>query len=107
MPSRRHHPRALVACGVALLMGPFALATTPSASAAPPRVTDPLTVTPLAGSLTSGKLKGGLDRVAAGRRSVFVQLSGRGAAAVADSTLQSGRRTTTAARTASRSEERR
>ena len=103
MSPRRARPRALLACGAALLLAPLALAGVPTASAAPATPTEPLRTTPLTGQLRDGKLKGDLDRTSAGRRSVFVQLSGQGAAAIADRTLRSGTRTsTTAARDATR-----
>jgi subtilisin family serine protease len=103
MSPRRVRPRALLACGAALLLAPLTLAGMPSASAAPTRGTDPYQLAPRQGELQNSKLKGGLDRSSADRQSVFVQLAGPGAASVADRTLRSTSRSPrSAAKTATR-----
>ncbi|SDR79787.1 PA domain-containing protein [Friedmanniella luteola] len=103
MSPRRVRPRALLACGAALLLAPLTLAGVPTASAAPTRGTEPYQVTPLTGTIRDSKLKGALDRSSVERQSVFVQLAGPGAASVADRTLKSASRAPrTAARTATR-----
>ncbi len=88
MPARHVRSRVLLGLGIALLLPPLALSGPPSASAAPALPTAPLSAPRLQAGLSSSKLQGKLARPSAERRSVFVRLSGTGAAETAGRTLR-------------------
>ncbi len=97
MPSQRKTRRgslAVAAVASSLLLSPLVLGVTPAAAEPSPtsaKAAKPLTTSPTRRKLVSTKLTGGLATKRIGTQSVFVQLSGQGAADAAATSMGQGK----------------